>query len=70
MNDSAADLVFLCASTMHEPDITFYLESGNIGLFPAAAPGATPPPDQPRQFLRGDAEIGYWEGEEGAASPS
>ena len=64
MNDSADDLVFLCFSTMREPDIAYYPESGKVGLFPIAAPGAVPPADRPREFLRRDARVDYWDGAE------
>lgn len=70
VNDSPAELVVLCVSTMREPDIAYYPESGKVGLFPAGAPGRPPPPEMPRSFLDAAAERGYWDGEEGAIKDS
>jgi uncharacterized cupin superfamily protein len=48
VNDSANDPVFLCLSTLRDPDFIHYPESGKVGLFSITAPGAvhptTPPP--------------------------
>ncbi len=64
INTSEEVLRYLCFSTMVEPDVTVYPDSGKIGIFGGAAPGG---PNEQRtfsKFLRGDAEVGYYDGEE------
>jgi uncharacterized cupin superfamily protein len=63
VNDSGAVLRYLCYSTMVEPDVMVYPDSGKVGIFSGAAPGG---PKEKRTFskcLRGEAEVGYYEGE-------
>lgn len=49
-------------STMLEPEIVEYPESGKVGLMAGAPPGKG---DQGalKAYLRRDAEVGYFEGE-------
>ncbi|GAA0229066.1 cupin domain-containing protein [Haladaptatus pallidirubidus] len=64
INDSDSALRYLCVSTMREPDIAVYPDSGKVGLFVGAAPGG-----HEGRTLSGyfplDAEVDYWEGEDG-----
>lgn len=39
VNDSSGPLRYLLVSTMHEPDVTVYPDSGKIGVFVGAPPG-------------------------------
>jgi uncharacterized cupin superfamily protein len=62
-NDSAGDLVFLCVSTMREPDVVVYPDSNKIGVFAGAAPGGSPQALTLRKFVSLSGEVDYWEGE-------
>jgi uncharacterized cupin superfamily protein len=62
VNDGEAPLRYLMLSTMREPDVTVYPDSGTFGLFVGAPPGG----DRERTlegFYPLDAEVDYWEGE-------
>ena len=63
-NTSNGMLRYLCFSTMIEPDIFVYPDSNKVGLFAGAAPGGRKEERTLSLFLRADAEVGYWEGEE------
>jgi uncharacterized cupin superfamily protein len=39
VNDSESDLSYLCVSTMVEPDVIGYPDSGKVAVFAGAAPG-------------------------------
>jgi hypothetical protein len=56
-------LRYLCFSTMVEPDVTVYPDSGKVGIFGGAAPGGPKEERTLSKFLRGDAEVGYYDGE-------
>jgi uncharacterized cupin superfamily protein len=63
VNSSEAVLRYLCFSTMVEPDVTVYPDSGKVGILGGAAPGG---PKEDRTFsklLRDDTEVGYYDGE-------
>lgn len=64
VNTSNSVLRYLCFSTMVEPDAMVYPDSGKIGVFVGAAPGDPKEKRTLSKFLRGDAEVGYYEGEE------
>ena len=68
-NTSDGVLGYLCFSTMVEPDVFVYPDSNKVGLFAGAAPGGPKEERTLSKFLRGDAEVGYWEGEEWARRP-
>lgn len=62
INDSNESLRYLCFSTMHEPEISVYPDSGKLGAFPGASTaqlGGEPIDDC---FERSDA-TDYWTGE-------
>jgi uncharacterized cupin superfamily protein len=61
---SEAVLRYLCFSTMVEPDVMVYPDSGKVGIFGGAAPGGPKEERTFSKFLRGDAEVGYYDGEE------
>ncbi|MEQ8764607.1 MAG: cupin domain-containing protein [Planctomycetota bacterium] len=58
-------LRFLCLSTMIEPDIAVYPDSGKFGLFAGGAPGTPPESRWLLTFVRQDATMQYWDGEDG-----
>jgi uncharacterized cupin superfamily protein len=62
-NDSDADFVFLCISTMNQPDVLVYPDSGKVGVFCGAAPGGPPQEMTLRKFLSLGGEVDYWKGE-------
>ena len=64
INTSEEPLRYLCFSTMIEPDAMVYPDSNKIGIFAGAAPGGPKEKRTLSKFLRGDAEVGYYEGEE------
>jgi uncharacterized cupin superfamily protein len=64
INTSDETLRYLCFSTMVEPDVMVYPDSGKIGLFAGSAPGGPKEKRTFSKFLRSDAEVGYYEGEE------
>jgi len=62
-NDGDRPLRYLAVSTMREPDVTVYPDSGKIGVFAGSAPG-----DRGERTVQGyyriDDDVGYWAGEE------
>jgi len=64
INDSEEPLRYLAVSTMREPDVTVYPDSGKIGVF-----GGSPPGGREERtvsgYYRRDDDVSYWEGEEG-----
>ena len=64
VNTSDSTLRYLCSSTMVEPDVTVYPDSGKIGVLVGAAPGGPKEKRTLGKFLKGDAEVDYYEGEE------
>ena len=63
VNSSEAVLRYLCFSTMVEPDVMVYPDSGKVGIFGGAAPGGPKGERIFSKFLRGDAEVGYYDSE-------
>jgi uncharacterized cupin superfamily protein len=64
VNSSEKVLRYLCFSAMVEPDVMVYPDSGKVGIFGGAAPGGLKEKRTFSKFLRGDAEVGYYDGEE------
>ena len=63
VNDSEVVLRYLCFSTMVEPDVMIYPDSGKVGIFGGASPGGPKEERTFNTFLRGDSEVGYYDGE-------
>lgn len=63
-NDGDEELVFLCFSTMIEPDVVVYPDSGKLGVFVGSPPGGAPEEVTLKTFLDLDAVVDYWKGEE------
>lgn len=62
INDSGEEARILMVSTMVEPEIAEYPDTGKIGVFAGRAPGASGPASL-WKYLDGNAEVGYFEGE-------
>jgi uncharacterized cupin superfamily protein len=63
VNDSGDVLRYLVVSTMDDPDVTVYPDSGKFGVYAGSAPGS----DEPRTlsgYYRVDDDVDYWAGEE------
>lgn len=61
INRSPEPARILMISTMVEPEIAEYPDSGNIGVFAGRAPGAAGKADL-HKFIDGSAEVDYFEG--------
>ncbi|MDZ7702418.1 MAG: cupin domain-containing protein [Halobacteriales archaeon] len=63
INDGDAPLRYLVVSTMAEPDVTVYPDSGKFGVYVGSPPG-----DRSDRSLAGyyriDDDVDYWDGEE------
>ena len=64
VNTSDEPLRYLCLSTMVKPDALIYPDSGKIGLFAGSAPGGPKEKRTLHKYLRADAGVDYFEGEE------
>jgi len=62
VNDSEGTLRYLMVSTMTEPDVTVYPDSGKVGVFAGAPPGGEGERTVHGYYRREDA-VDYWEGE-------
>jgi len=67
VNAGEADLVYLCLSTMNEPNVVLYPESDKVGAIAGSAPGG----DADKRTLAAWFEnkpVDYWQGEDGRLS--
>lgn len=74
VNTSDEVLRYLCLSTVVEPDVLVYPDSGKVGIYAGEAAGDPKDGEVFAEFLRGDlgvgyyylqdAEVGYYDGEE------
>jgi uncharacterized cupin superfamily protein len=62
LNRSDGPARLLMISTMVEPEVCEYPDSGKVGIWAGAAPGAAQPPSI-HAFLRSEQEVDYWDGE-------
>jgi len=63
LNDSDADLRYLCVSTMEAPDIVEMPDSGKINVMVGSPPGGDKAARTLSVCLPKDAAVDYWEGE-------
>jgi uncharacterized cupin superfamily protein len=64
INDSEGELRYLCVSTMNEPDVAEYPDSGKFGVLAGSAPGGD---KSKRTFSHvgvKTSQVDYWLGEE------
>lgn len=64
VNSSDGPLRYLCLSTMVEPEIVGYPDSGKVGLFAGSAPFGPTDRRTLTAYLPLDAATDYWDGEE------
>ena len=62
VNDSGEPLRYLAVSTMTEPDLTVYPDSGTFGVYVGAPPGGRSERSL-EGYYRVDDDVDYWEGE-------
>jgi len=60
VNDTDSPLRYLAVSTMRDPDVTVYPESGKIGVFGGSPPGGSGERDV-HGYYDCDATVDYWE---------
>ena len=58
-----SDLVYLCFSTMEEPDVIRYPDSKKIGVMVGAAPGGDQSKSDISAFFEEGSDVPYWKGE-------
>ena len=63
INDSDQLLTYLCVSTMIEPEVVQYPDSGKLGVAAGAAPGGAKDRRTLFWFGKTGEGCGYWEGE-------
>jgi uncharacterized cupin superfamily protein len=63
-NGNEEPLRFLALSTMREPDVTVYPDSGKIGVYAGAPPGGDSTERVVSGYYPRDGEVDYWQGEE------
>jgi len=69
VNDSEGPLRYLALSTMDDPDVLVYPDSGKVGVYAGSAPGREAGRER-TQFFPEDAAVDFWEGEVGDADPA
>lgn len=57
-------LRYLAVSTMNEPDVLEYPDSGKVAVFAGSAPGGEKAARSLELTVKKNAAVGYWEGEE------
>jgi uncharacterized cupin superfamily protein len=63
-NDGDGPLRFLALSTMLDPDVTVYPDSGKIGVYAGSPPGGDPEERTVGGYYSSDGTVDYWENEE------
>ncbi len=63
-NTSSEETRYLAVSTMEEPDVFEYPDSGKFGVFVGSAPGGSAERRAFSIFSRKSSAIDYWDGEE------
>lgn len=61
VNDGDEPLRYLVFSTMNEPDVTAYPETGKVGVFVGAAPGGDADERPLHAYFRQEDAVDYWE---------
>jgi uncharacterized cupin superfamily protein len=63
INNSDEPITYMCVSTMEQPDVTEYPDSGKFGVFVGTAPGGSNKERTFTFFGRESGGIEYWEDE-------
>lgn len=64
INTGTGDLKYIAVSSMREPDIMEYPDSGKWGAVAGSAPGGNAGDRTFFSFIRADAKVEYWDGED------
>jgi len=64
INSSEHELIYLCVSTMLEPEVVVYPSSEKIGIVAGTPPGRVAKEKGLFKFVHTDSGVGYWDGEE------
>lgn len=64
INTSDAPLIYLCISTMIEPDVMQYPDSNKLGVMIGSPPGGGKNNKSVKAFFRIKNEVSYYDGEE------
>lgn len=64
INESDTDLRYLAVSTMEEPDVVSYPDSGKLGVIAGSPPGGDREKRTVFHFTYYSDDLGYWHGEE------
>lgn len=67
--DSPVPLRYLAVSSMREPDVIEYPDSGKLGIFSGSAPGGDADRRRLTAYVRRSDTLDYWEGETGDDTP-
>ncbi|MEO1329537.1 MAG: cupin domain-containing protein [Pseudomonadota bacterium] len=65
-NTGTEELRYLAVSTLEQPEVVVYPDSGKVGVIAGAPPlrsAAAAPELKRRQFFRAEDAVGYWTGE-------
>ncbi|MFO1351583.1 MAG: cupin domain-containing protein [Gammaproteobacteria bacterium] len=65
INTSNRELKYLAVSTMLEPEVSIYPDSGKFGVFAGSAPGGAKEKRTFSIISRKKYEVDYWDGEDG-----
>lgn len=63
VNDGDDSLRYLALSTMDDPDVAIYPDSGKFGVFTGAPPGGTAERHEVSGYYRLGDDVDYWDGE-------
>jgi len=66
VNDGDEPLTYLVVSTMHDPDVTVYPDSGKFGVYVGSPPGGREERSLEGYYRVDDDDVGYWHGEDKA----
>lgn len=63
VNTGDRPLVYLCVSTMEDPDVTLYPDSRKLGVFHGSPPGGKREQRVYHRYFDEDAQLDYWDRE-------
>lgn len=63
VNDGDDPLRYLALSTMDDPDVAIYPDTGKFGVFAGAPPGGTAERHEVSGYYRLGDDVDYWDGE-------
>jgi len=67
INSGTADLIYLCASTMDDPDVVAYPDSDKLGVIAEFSSAESRQKPGLVKFFRADDNVNYWHGEDSEA---